>query len=558
MPQAVIAIEDRRFRDHGGIDLVGLARAAMENAQAGRVVQGGSTITQQLAKNLFLKPERTLSRKLSEVEYAIWLERTYSKDELLELYLNRVYFGAGATGVIEAAKVYFGKDAANLTLFEAALLAATLKSPAAYNPLARPEESRKRARLVLDAMREAGFITETQVREAMSAPLMTASPRKLPATQYFVDWVGEETARLVGPVTESLVVTTTLDPALEATAETVLAAALDKDGARLGAGQGAAVLMEADGAVRVMIGGRSYRESQFNRAVKAMRQPGSSFKPIVYLAALRAGKSPLSIEIDEPVKLGDWEPENYREKYLGRVTLTKALAQSLNTIAVKLTVEATPAAVAATARQLGIVSPLPADDPSIALGTAEVTLLEITGAFAPFANGGVVVKPYAIERVATRDGRVLYERPVQAELPAASLTEEEVGNMNYMLREVLKSGTGRAARLGQIDAAGKTGTSQEYRDGWFIGYSSAFVAGVWMGNDDNSPTAKMTGGSLPAQVWRDLMAAAHENRQAQKLPGVAKPGGEVAQVRKRKSAPGAVTVPAARTTLQRRYVRDTR
>ncbi len=558
VPQAVIAIEDRRFHDHGGIDVVGLARAAFENAMAGRVVQGGSTITQQLAKNLFLKPERTLTRKLKELELAIWLERAHSKDELLELYLNRVYFGAGATGVAEAAKVYFGKDAANLTLFEAALLAATLKSPAAYNPLAKPGESRKRARLVLDAMREAGFITEAQARDALSSPVSTAGVRQLPATQYFVDWVHEQVPQLIGPVTESLVVSTTLDPALEVTAESVLVTALNKDGGRLGVSQGAVVLMAHDGAVRAMVGGRAYGESQFNRAVKAMRQPGSSFKPFVYLAALRAGKKPLSVEVDEPVKFGDWEPENYREKYLGRVTLTKALAQSLNTIAAKLAVEATPAAVALAARQLGIASPLPADDPSIALGTAEVTLLEMTGAFAPFSNGGVAVKPYAIERIATRSGRVLYQRPPAATPPAPVLTEEEVGNMNYMLREVVRSGTGRAARLGRIDVAGKTGTSQDYRDGWFIGYSSALVAGVWAGNDDNSPTAKMTGGSLPVLVWRDLMAAAHEGVETQKLPGVAKPGVEVASARKRRNASGVVAIPAARTTLERKFVRDGR
>lgn len=519
VPQAVIAIEDRRFYSHLGIDVVGLARAAMLNAEAGRVVQGGSTLTQQLAKNLFLKPDRTLTRKLREVELALWLEKSFTKDEILELYLNRVYFGGGANGIEQASQAYFQKSANALNLFEAALLAATLKSPTAYNPMSRPEEAKKRARVVLDAMAEAGFITQADADQAM-ADAVTARPvAYVPAAQYAVDWVNETVSALIGPLKESVVVETTLDPALESKAEQSLVAHLNADGDRYGVSQGAVVLMDTHGAVKAMVGGRSYKESQFNRAVKALRQPGSSFKPFVYLAALRAGKTPMSVEVDEPVKVGDWEPENYREKYLGPVTLTKALAQSLNTIAVKLTVEAGPEQVAQAATELGLTSKFNPGDPSIALGTAEATLLEMTGAYAAFANGGYPVKPYAITRITTRDGRVLYERPADDPDALPLLTDAEVGNMNYMMREVVKSGTGKGARLGKIDVAGKTGTSQEYRDAWFIGFSSALVAGVWAGNDDNRPTSKMTGGSLPAGVWRDLMAEAHKGVETTDLPG---------------------------------------
>jgi penicillin-binding protein 1A len=516
VPNAIIAIEDRRFRLHFGVDPVGLLRAAIENFRAGRVVQGGSTLTQQLAKNLFLTPDRTPQRKIQEIVLAIWLETRFTKEEILQLYVNRVYFGGAEKGIEKAALKYFGKSARDVSLSEAAILAAVLKAPTTYNPITHPEAAHERAKQVLADMAENGYITRDEAKRAITEPAAVKAADYIPATQYIVDWANELLPDLVRNYDKSIVVETTIDPYLQSIAEKSLRNHLNKEGADLGVKQGAVVLLDTAGAVKAMVGGKSYLRSQFNRVTKAKRQPGSAFKPFVYLTAVEQGFTPNSVEVDEPIKIGDWEPENYRRKYLGPVTLTKALAMSLNTVAAKLAQEVSPRAVVATAHRLGITSPL-GTDASIALGTSEVTLLELTSAFAPFANGGAPVAPYLVNRITTRDGKVLYERKGGG--LGQVVSSYDLGAMNKMMRAVVTQGTARRAQFGDFEIAGKTGTSQDYRDAWFIGYTAQYVAGVWVGNDDNSPTKKVTGGSIPAAVWKDVMVIAHRDASPLPLPG---------------------------------------
>jgi penicillin-binding protein 1A len=518
VPNAIIAIEDRRFRQHFGIDPVGLIRAVYENFKAGRLVQGGSTLTQQLAKNLFLTPERTLQRKLQEAVLAVWLETKFSKDEILQLYLNRVYFGAGATGIEQAARKYFARSARDVTIPEAAILAAVLKAPTTYNPITNPERAQARAREVINDMVESGFLTSEEAELVATAPATVKASDYVPATQYVVDWAAELLPTLVKAYDQSIVIETTIDPGLQAHAERALRKRLAEQGRKLNVSQGAIVVLDMRGAVRALVGGRSYARSQFNRATKAKRQPGSAFKPFAYLAAVEQGYTANSIEVDEPVRIGDWQPENYKRKYLGPVTLQKALALSLNTVAAKVVQNVGPEAVVATAHRLGIASPL-GIDASIALGTSEVTLLELTAAFTAFADGGAPVVPHLVTRITTRDGQLLYERHGDGFGPVIS--SYDVGTMNQMLRAVVTEGTGRRAQFGGFDIAGKTGTSQDYRDAWFIGYTSHLAAGVWVGNDDNSPTKQVTGGSLPADIWRDVMEVAHAGLPHVPLPGEA-------------------------------------
>ena len=522
VPQAIIAVEDRRFHSHFGVDPLGIARALYTNYRAGATVQGGSTLTQQLAKNLFLKPERTLERKLQEVILAVWLESKYSKDEILQLYMNRVYFGAGATGIDKAAQRFYGKSARDVNLSEAAVLAAVLKAPSRYNPISNTEKANERAREVLSDMVRAGFITqaEADATKGVSAPVPGST--YLPAKRYVVDWVVETLPDLIGELKDSVVVETTIDPVLQDSSEKALRAELDKNGKKFDASEAAMVVMDTTGAVRAMIGGRSYAKSQFNRAVKAQRQPGSSFKPFVYLTAIDAGMTPNTVKIDEPVTFGNWSPDNYKCKYLGPVTLTTALTKSINTIAARLAVEVGPDNVAATARRLGISSPLTANA-SIALGTSEVSLLELTAAYVPFSNGGSGVIPHTITRITTREGKILYERSGGG--PGQVISFESLGAMNYMMRKVVEEGTGRAAQIEGHETAGKTGTSQDYRDAWFIGYTSQLITGVWVGNDNNSPTKNVTGGSMPARIFAAVMVPAHAQLDAVPLPGYYEPDG---------------------------------
>ncbi|MFT4121133.1 transglycosylase domain-containing protein [Bradyrhizobium sp.] len=516
LPKAFIAIEDRRFYSHFGIDPIGIFRAAVTNVLHHGVSQGGSTLTQQLAKNLFLTQERTLQRKLQEAELAIWLERNHSKNEILELYLNRVYFGSGAYGVEAAAQRYFGKSAKDVTIAEAAMLAGLVKSPSRLAPNRNPEGAEARAQVVLAAMADAKFITDAQAQASIGHPSYNVKPVGAGTVNYVADWIGEVLDDLVGQIDQSITVETTIDPKLQSVAEAAVIDELAAKSVKFNVSQGALVAMTPDGAVRAMVGGRNYSDSQYNRAVTAKRQPGSSFKPFVYLTALEQGLTPDTIRQDAPIEVKGWKPENYTHEYFGSVTLTQALAMSLNTVAIRLGLEVGPKNVVRTAHRLGISSKLE-PNASIALGTSEVSVVEMVGAYAPFANGGFAVSPHVVRRIKTIDGKLLYMRQPDERNPVVE--PRYVAMMNAMMRETLISGTAKKAEIPGWPAAGKTGTSQDYRDAWFIGYTSNLVTGVWLGNDDNSPTKKATGGGLPVEVWSRFMRAAHEGVPVANLPG---------------------------------------
>jgi penicillin-binding protein 1A len=507
IPQAVMAIEDRRFYSHFGVDPLGLARAVVTNLTSGRVVQGASTLTQQLAKNLFLSPERTLERKIQEVLLAFWLEQTYSKDQILAMYLNRVFFGSNAYGVEAASQRYFNKSARDVNLGEAAMLAGLLKAPSRLSPARDPKAAEERAQVVLGAMREEGLITDAEVKTAMSQPPTKAKSVWSGAQYYAADLVMDELPRLVGTVSQDVVVETTLDMDLEKKAEKTLGDMLKQSGAKSRASQAALVSVDATGAIRALVGGRDYAESQFDRAVKAKRQPGSAFKPFVYAAALEIGRTPMSIRNDAPVRIGKWTPENYDQKYRGEVSLADALANSLNTIAAQLVMEVGPQQVAKLAHRLGIESDLQANA-SIALGTSEVSLLELTAAYTPFMNGGFKATPYIIKRVSTPEGKVLYENTYDS--PPRVLDPAIVSDMNQMMVGVVEHGTGKNARLKGWQAAGKSGTTQSFRDALFVGFTSNLTTGIWFGNDDGTSMKKVTGGGLPAKAWQIYMTEAHE------------------------------------------------
>jgi len=515
LPKAFIAIEDRRFYEHYGVDPFGIARALVANILHRGYSQGGSTLTQQLAKNLFLTQERTIHRKLQEMMLAIWLERKFTKTQILVLYLNRVYFGSGAYGVEQASQRYFGKSARNVTLAEAALLAGLVKSPSRLAPTRNFGAAERRARVVLAAMADLHFISQPNEKLALAHPPKIVPQPGNGSVNYVADWVMDILNDLIGHVDEDIVVTTTIDGSLQAIAENSLDDELVKRGEKSAVSQGALVAMTPDGAVRALVGGRSYAQSQFNRAVAAKRQPGSAFKPFVYLTALEHGLTPDTIREDGPIKIKGWKPENYGHEYFGPVTLTKALALSLNTVSVRLTMEMGPAAVIRTAHRLGIASKLE-PNASIALGTSEVSVLELTGAYASFANGGMSVSPHVIARVATAGGKLLYVHGAPS--LGRIIDPRYVGMMNSMMRQTLTIGTAHKADLPGWMAAGKTGTSQDFRDAWFIGYTSHLVTGVWLGNDDGSPTKKITGGSLPVEIWSRFMRVAHQGITPTNLP----------------------------------------
>lgn len=509
IPEALIAIEDRRFYSHFGIDPLGLARALVTNVTSGQMVQGGSTITQQLAKNMFLSPERTLERKVQEVLLAFWLEHRYTKDEILEMYLNRVFFGSNAYGVEAASRRYFNKSARNVTLGEAALLAGLVKAPSRLSPARDPDAAEARAQVVLAAMREEGMVTDREVTTAMSAAPTRAKSYWSGAEFYAADMVMDELSSVLpgGKVTRDLVVETTLDMTLEKKAEEAILTALNNNGRKFAVTQAALVSIDGTGAIRAVVGGRDYADSQFNRATKARRQPGSAFKPFVYAAALEIGDTPASIYNDARIRIGKWTPENYEQKYNGPVTLTQALARSLNAVAAQLVMRAGPDRVIQLARRLGITSPLQSNA-SIALGTSEVSLMELTAAYASFQNGGFKARPHLIRRVSTPEGKVLYENTYDA--PPRVLPPQVAVDMNYMMGQVIASGTGKKAALPGWQVAGKTGTTQSYRDALFVGFTSNLTTGVWFGNDDGTFMKKVTGGGLPALTWKSFMVAAHQ------------------------------------------------
>jgi len=513
LPKAVIATEDRRFYSHFGVDPVGLVRALVSDVRAGHVVQGGSTITQQLAKNLFLTPDRSLGRKVREALLALWLEHRFTKDQILEIYLNRVYLGGGAFGVDAAAHRYFGKSAGKLNLFECAVIAGLLKAPSRFSPANDRERAIGRADQVLANMVEAGYISDADqaVAKREGATLAVAGH---PGERYFADWIADQIHDYAGANDRDLTVRTTLDPRMQAAAESAIGSILARYGARDDVSQGALVALGTDGAVRAMVGGRDYAQSQFNRATQAQRQPGSSFKPFVYLAALEAGLRPSDRFVDGPIRIGNWQPHNYGNKYLGEMSVADAFAQSINTIAVQVAQRAGIPRVVAVASRLGIASDL-ANDASIALGTNEVNLLELVSAYAPFANGGNGVLAYGISDIRDSDGHVVYRRAGSG--PGPVVPSEVLGMMDDMMSGVITRGTGKSAAFGR-PAAGKTGTTQDYRDAWFIGFTPDLIAGVWFGNDDNSPMNKVTGGSLPATAWRNFMIAATHGTPARALP----------------------------------------
>ncbi|HTW36744.1 MAG TPA: PBP1A family penicillin-binding protein [Rhizomicrobium sp.] len=516
VPNAFIAIEDRRFRHHFGIDPIGMARAAIDDMTVGHVAQGGSTITQQLAKNLFLDPKRTFDRKMQEVLLALYLESRYSKDQILTLYLNRVYFGAGVFGIQAASERFFGKPASQLTLPEAAMLAGSVKAPARFNPQADPDASIDRASVVLDAMNDAGFIDDATRDDAKETRPRVVHDTGTPGSGYFVDWVISRIPGYVGNVDEPIVVETTFDVATQQKAERAVTQGLAREGRDLHAREAALVAMLPDGAVRALVGGRSYADSPFDRATDAERQPGSAFKPFVYLTAFQHGRAPSDTMDDEPVNIRGWRPADYEGHYEGEISLERAFAKSSNSIAAQLAAEVGARAVAATAHRLGITSEL-MEVPSLALGTSGVTPLELTGAYAPFANGGDGVIPYGIVSIKTRSGKVLYTR--EGSGLGRIISEENTREMTQLMVATVMSGTGRAARLDERPSAGKTGTTQDFRDAWFVGFTADLVCGVWIGNDDNSPMVHATGGGLPAHMFKAFMESAETGLPVKPLPG---------------------------------------
>lgn len=500
LPEAAVSVEDRRFYHHFGFDPVGILRAISVNLSSGRLVQGGSTITQQVAKTLFLTNARTFRRKVQELMLTLWLEHSFSKQEILEIWLNRVYLGSGAWGVDAAARLYFGVTARKLSLWQCAVLAGLPRAPSRFNPRADPAAAATRGREVLAAMVETGAVTKEQAAAA-SAAISFAPP---PAVSgWFADWVAEESQTLVPPGSDA-VLHTSLDPRLQAAAESKLTAMLDGASATAGVGQGAIVALDAaTGAVRAMVGGRDYRAGGFNRAVTARRQPGSAFKPFVWLAALEHGMQPGDRVLDAPLRIGNWSPQNFDGAYHGEVTLEDALAQSLNTVSVRLLqMSGGPRVATEVARRLGVAGPMP-DDLSLALGTGEVRLLDMAAAYAALLNGGFRVRPTGIERIEADGQRLALDRPG----PVRVVDAELAGEMRSMLAAVVARGSGRGAALPGRFVAGKTGTTQDYRDAWFIGEAGSTIIGIWLGNDDDRPTRGVTGSSLPARLFREIAAS---------------------------------------------------
>jgi penicillin-binding protein 1A len=499
---AVVATEDRRFFSHHGVDIFGMMRAYAANKKAGRIVQGGSTITQQLAKLLFLSSDRTFKRKIQEVLLALQLERRFTKEQIMTFYLNRAYFGAGNNGVGSAAKSYFGKDVSQLNLSESALLAGLLKAPSKLSPKNNRELSESRTAVVLRAMIDAGYITRDNISELQQDPhYITDHAQRL----YFADFVYDQLPDFLGKKDKKeqvISVTTTLDESIQASLESVLNKFLDKHSKKLAKAEISVVVMDRTGAVLGMSGGRDHQQSQFNRAVYAKRQVGSAFKTFVYLTAFEKGWNANDVLVDRKISVGTWVPDNYNSQFLGEVTLKRAFAESLNSVAVSLAREIGGSAVASTARRCGIVSKIDKNDPTIALGTTEATLLELTSAYATIAAGGQVAIPHFIAEIVGGENQQLYGYESSGVDPI--LSENSISEIKKLLRAVVENGTGKNANVAD-DVFGKTGTSQNYRDAWFVGFDDKYVIGVWIGNDDNSPTDKITGGSLPAMLFGEIL-----------------------------------------------------
>jgi penicillin-binding protein 1A len=511
LPAAFIAMEDRSFYSNDGIDPKGLLRAAIANFRAGHVVAGGSTITQQTAKILFTTQARTYARKIHELVEAAELEKSLTKKQILELYLNRIYLGSGAYGVDGAARVYFGVSARNISLAQAAMLATLTRAPSVFSPRRDLAAAQARAAHVLDAMVETGAITPEQAAQAKADPAIVVDRTKTDARNYFLDTAADEATKLLGqggtPQSSDLIVHTTLEPSLQEAARHAVVRVLGTKGVKRHASQAAVVLMKTDGAVVALIGGRDYDESTFNRATMAHRQPGSAFKPFVYLAAVENGISPWDVRTDGPVDINGWMPTNYGGRTYGTITLEQALVHSVNTITAGLGQEVGISTVVEAAHRCGIVSPL-GDNPSLVLGTSEVTPMELTTAYATFASGGLRVYPYLVTEIDDSAGHVLYQRKPPA--PNRVVASHVNRDLVRMMADVVTEGTGRAAAVPGHEAAGKTGTTQDYHDAWFVGFTADYVEGVWVGNDNSSPMKTVVGGSLPADIWKGVMTFAEK------------------------------------------------
>lgn len=511
IPQSIISTEDKRFYHHAGIDPYALTRALFRNWQAGRVREGGSTIAQQLAKNVFLTPDRTMRRKQQEMLLAIWIERSFSKEEILEKYMNRVYFGGGNWGLEAASQYYFNKPAEDMSLTEAAVITGILKAPVRYNPLQNSRAAESRAQTVLGLMRDQEILTQADIDRATAQPVTIFKPEAQDSSHYFADWIWKDLEERIGVPAADIVVRTTVDKSMQDLAHL---AALDNLDPERNAKEVAIVSIAGDGGIRAMVGGASYGDSEFNRAVQAERQPGSAFKPFVYLAAFDAGISPWDMRIDEPVKIDDWEPRNFKKEFKGNISVEVALALSINTVAVKLSEEIGRDRVVETASVHGLADLQPLR--SLPLGAQTTTPLELTAAYLPFANWGNRVKPYGIISISTAEGVPLYRHNTQT--PERIVSADGLRHINRVLKTTVERGTGRRARIAGRDVAGKTGTTNDYRDAWFIGYVPDMVTGVWVGADDNTPMARVTGGSIPAQIWQDMMGEVVKTLPKGELP----------------------------------------
>lgn len=514
--QAVLATEDRRFYSHSGVDPYSLARAMVRNVQAGRVVEGGSTLTQQLTKNVFLTPEQTLTRKAQEMMMAIHLERLLSKDEVLRLYLSRVYFGGGAWGLEAASELYFGRPPTELSLSEAAMLVGLLQAPSAYYPVENPDKAASRMRTVLSAMHRQGLMTDAALEAARTAEVSVLRPQTNDPAEYLIDHIWPELERVAGVPSQDMVVQLSMDLELQRAAHAAVNAHLDPD---RGANQGALVVLDDRGGILAMVGGRSFRDSQFNRATQMQRQPGSSFKPIVYLAALRAGLSPWTTRTDAPIEVDGWAPENFTEDFAGEMRLEDALARSINTVAVSVNEEIGRDAVVETAATLGIADLQPFA--SLALGAQAVSVETMARAYLPLAAGGDLPRTYALQSVATATGTPIHDHVPSA--PERVLSADELRLMNRMLVRAVERGTGRRARVDGRTVAGKTGTTNDNRDAWFVGYAPGISMAVWVGDDENAPMDGITGGTIPAKIFSEVMAAALADQPVTALPQASEP-----------------------------------
>ena len=505
---AFIAAEDKNFYTHGGIDYVGIVRALLGNIKnigSGRRPAGASTITQQVAKNLFLTSQKNIKRKTQELLLAFWLEHKFSKEQILTLYLNRVYLGAGTYGIEAASQKYFQKSSRDMNLLEAAIIAGMLKAPSRYNPIASAERAKARAKVVLQNMVNNDALTERQMKYALTLPVGEDKSYKVQGADYFADWVYREVNDYIGERGNDIYVYTTLDQKIQENAEKILREAVLAAKNR-NVSEGAVVVLNKSGEVKAMVGGIDYRKSQFNRAVTALRQPGSAFKPFVYLTALQNGWKREDRIDDVPLSIGKWKPENYDKKYHGSVTLEEALMKSLNLATVNLSESLSRKDIIRTAKKMGISTPVE-NTPSLALGTFEVKVIDMATAYSAIANGGYATWPHAIKEIYTRDGYQLYQR--EADTENRILDAGAVKDLTKMLEKVISQGTGRRAKIPGF-AAGKTGTTQDYRDAWFVGFTDEYVIAVWVGNDDNSPMKGVTGGTLPAEIWRKIALSIRE------------------------------------------------